>query len=156
MFHILIWAEFTNLHTFKFCNISLFSKDLISSQNSLFCHKWPIYVRKNIRLEIFCYKIPTLVTSDPFLSNRWIFEAKSENFVLKIDFVQKNLTPRLSACPSSPTKMSPTWNLGLYFQFSILSLIINYLHLWKWRDLKKVLENFQKFISQERHIRNLI
>ena len=36
------------------------------------------------------------------------------------------------------------------------TLVINYIHLWKLRNRKKSLENFRRFISQERYIRILI
>ena len=38
----------------------------------------------------------------------------------------------------------------------VFRLIIDMSHLFKLRHRKKVLENFQKLISQERHIRILI
>ena len=45
---------------------------------------------------------------------------------------------------------------GLQLQFLFIRLITYISHLYKLRHRKELLENFRKFISQERHIRILI
>ena len=45
---------------------------------------------------------------------------------------------------------------GLQLQFLFIRLITYKSHLYKLRHREEVLENFRKFISQERHIRILI
>ena len=54
---------------------------------------------------------------------------------------------------STSFKMSTTSNSGLKLLFLIINLTIIMIHLFKLCHRKKVLENFRKFISQERHIR---